>query len=86
MYIDRLDGKWATTPSTGCRRMAQKSITVCSVRFTDTRRPISPTCEPSSELHIAEDWYRRTALSALERRTDRYRVGSLSLSGLRRES
>ena len=22
-------------------------------------------CEPSSELHIAEDWYRRTALSDL---------------------
>ena len=22
-------------------------------------------CEPSSELHIAEDWYRRTALADL---------------------
>jgi len=22
-------------------------------------------CEPSSELHIAEDWYRRTALEDL---------------------
>jgi hypothetical protein len=22
-------------------------------------------CDPSSELHIAEDWYRRTALSDL---------------------
>jgi hypothetical protein len=26
---------------------------------------IARLCEPSSELHIAEDWYRRTALSDL---------------------
>ncbi len=26
---------------------------------------IARLCEPSSELHIAEDWYRRTALEDL---------------------
>ena len=26
---------------------------------------IARLCEPSSELHIAEDWYRQTALSDL---------------------
>ena len=26
---------------------------------------IARLCEPSSELHIAEDWYRRTALADL---------------------
>jgi hypothetical protein len=27
-------------------------------------------CEPSSELHIAEDWYRRTALCDLLQLSD----------------
>ena len=26
---------------------------------------IARLCEPSSELHVAEDWYRRTALADL---------------------
>ncbi len=26
---------------------------------------LARACEPSSELHIAEDWYRRTALEEL---------------------
>jgi len=37
-------------------------------------------CEPSSELHIAEDWYRRTALSDLLRSVTRRstRIGSIA--------
>jgi hypothetical protein len=35
-------------------------IPVCAQRFGGGR-----FCEPSSELHIAEDWYRRTALCDL---------------------
>lgn len=29
------------------------------------RLVLARLCEPSSELHIAEDWYRRTALEDL---------------------
>jgi hypothetical protein len=31
---------------------------------------VAKLCEPSSELHIAEDWYRRTALCDLLRLGD----------------
>ena len=32
-------------------------------------------CEPSSELHVAEDWYRRTALTDLLQLSDDHRCG-----------
>jgi hypothetical protein len=39
---------------------------------------IARFCEPSSELHIAEDWYRRTALADLLQFGDEERFTTIS--------